>query len=510
MTPAQTATPSDTRERGTAPAPAQPEQLSSPVTGTSERRTYRGRELAELLPQIRAELGPDAVVTCQREGLVGGIRGFFAQRFVEVEAMAAPPAQGVDIYDGEDAEPDTVEYQVVAAAAEAPEQPLAVGEGFSETLDGVVAVESTGVFADQLAAASAAPSAALESSADAAPNRDSSDELFSFESRPAELSRGRSEYAPEPRARPAAPASVAAPEDRRERASAVPQPPAVPLRWPSADAASEPVLLHSTPAEQAPIESAWFGGESREAGEFLIARGVGARLAEDLIGEARTHDLPFAGAGGMRDALCACVARRLPRHRSLPRDGALIAVVGVGGSGKTRCAAAIAASYKGASALEVRAVVLGRYDSGSELSSLVEPLGVPVHTAERGSRAAVEIAAARSGVLVVADTPTVSPADPAGIGILAVELSALTPEEVLVTLPATSNAAAARQLLAALAPLSPSGIIVTHADETDQLGTAVELSLESGLPVVYIHDGLELPGALAPADPAAIAERLLA
>ena len=43
----------------------------------------------------------------------------------------------------------------------------------------------------------------------------------------------------------------------------------------------------------------------------------------------------------------------------------------------------------------------------------------------------------------------------------------------------------------------------------DQLGTAVELSLESGLPLVYIHSGLELSGALAPADPTATAERLL-
>jgi flagellar biosynthesis GTPase FlhF len=297
------------------------------------------------------------------------------------------------------------------------------------------------------------------------------------------------------------------------RAQAQAEPPIAPspFSWPASTAQpSEPVLLHSTDPTDAAIESVWFAGESREAGGFLITRGMSARLAEDLIGEARTHDLPFSGAGGMRDALCACVARRLPRHRGLPRGGALIAVVGGGGSGKTRCAAAIAASYQGASALEVRAVVLGRYDSGAELSSLIESLGVSVQTAERGSRAAVEVAAARSGVLVVADTPTVSPADPAGIGILAVELAALAPEEVLVTLPATSNATAARQMLAALAPLTPSGIIVTHADETDQLGTAVELSLESGLPLVYIHDGLELPGALAPADPAGIAERLLA
>jgi hypothetical protein len=498
MTPAQTATPTDVRERHAGVA-AEPEQLSGAAGAEPERRTYRGRELAELLPRIRAELGPDAVVTCQREGLVGGIRGFFAQRFVEVEAMSAPPPPLLDIYDGEDAEPPTAEFEAVTlTGADNFEETLVPGEGFFETLDGVVAISSGDDFASALAAASTtspAPEAAGARAGGRASAQPDSPLVFA--------------------APPAAPAPIDAPTLDR---GAVGQPVAaspraqarpVELPWSSAVQAADPMLLHSPSSAQAEIESAWLAGESREAGEFLIARGISARLAEDLIGDARTHDLPFAGAGGMRDALCGALARRLPRHRGLPRGGALVAVVGAGGSGKTRCAAAIAASYQGASALDVRTVVLGRYDSGAELSSLVEPLGISVQTAERGSRAAVDVASARTGMLVVADTPTVSPADPAGIGMLAVELAALAPEEVLVTLPATSNAAAARQLLAAIAPLSPSGLIVTHADETDQLGTAVELSLESGLPLVYIHSGLELSGALAPADPTATAERLL-
>jgi hypothetical protein len=49
-------------------------------------RTYRGRTFGEILPQIRSELGPDAVILSEREGLVGGIGGFFAQRFIEVDA----------------------------------------------------------------------------------------------------------------------------------------------------------------------------------------------------------------------------------------------------------------------------------------------------------------------------------------------------------------------------------------------------------------------------------------
>ena len=58
-------------------------------------RLFRGRTLDELLPQIRAALGADAVVVRRREGLEGGALGFFQSRFVEVEAVAGAPAGGV-------------------------------------------------------------------------------------------------------------------------------------------------------------------------------------------------------------------------------------------------------------------------------------------------------------------------------------------------------------------------------------------------------------------------------
>src|SRR5215213_8692987 len=55
-------------------------------------KTYRGRTLEELLPRIRAELGPDAIVLRRREGLAGGVGGFFQKSFVEVEARGPVPS----------------------------------------------------------------------------------------------------------------------------------------------------------------------------------------------------------------------------------------------------------------------------------------------------------------------------------------------------------------------------------------------------------------------------------
>jgi hypothetical protein len=64
---------------------------------SSETVTYRGRSLEEVLPRIREELGPDAIIERQRTGLVGGVGGFFQREMIEVDARAGasgPPERG--------------------------------------------------------------------------------------------------------------------------------------------------------------------------------------------------------------------------------------------------------------------------------------------------------------------------------------------------------------------------------------------------------------------------------
>src|SRR4051812_18639255 len=61
---------------------------ASTSNGPDGVKTFRGRSLEELLPQIRAELGPDAIVLRRREGTAGGVGGFFSRPYVEVDARA--------------------------------------------------------------------------------------------------------------------------------------------------------------------------------------------------------------------------------------------------------------------------------------------------------------------------------------------------------------------------------------------------------------------------------------
>src|SRR3954451_4181050 len=72
----------------------------------SDVKTFRGRSLEEVLPQIKADLGPDAEIVRQREGLTGGVGGFFQRACIEVEARVvdeeprAPERQArFDAYD---------------------------------------------------------------------------------------------------------------------------------------------------------------------------------------------------------------------------------------------------------------------------------------------------------------------------------------------------------------------------------------------------------------------------
>src|SRR3954451_18479682 len=77
----------------------------------NETKTFRGSSLEEVLPKIKADLGADAEIVRQRQGLTGGVGGFFQRSCVEV--VARPPAaqpersqRRFDAYDAAPAIPD--------------------------------------------------------------------------------------------------------------------------------------------------------------------------------------------------------------------------------------------------------------------------------------------------------------------------------------------------------------------------------------------------------------------
>jgi flagellar biosynthesis GTPase FlhF len=384
-------------------------------------RTYRGRKLEELIPQIRAELGPDAIIVREREGMMGGVNGFFAKRCVEVDVKPSGPM--IDVYDDEPAP---------AAGGDEPDVMAALDE----------LAASPPTFAAQLEEATLAPGA----------------------------------EAPEPEA--PAPESVAPePEAPARLATAPPQPP---------EAEAMPVV--------------------RE----LAAQGVSEQWALELTGAAAAHANPFTPDGGtLRDAVRATLAASFPAAAPLPAAGAAIAFVGAGGAGKSRATAALAAAYGRASTLSVSVVSLDTTKDAKQLTQLLKGVGIEVIVAGDAAGAAELVGGGRQGGLVVLDTAGVTPADELAVRTLERELESLALDAAYVTVPATLSMHAATKLVETLERLQPSGIVVTHADESDHLGVAAELSCLTGIPIAYIHEGLDLHTAISAPDPAALAARLL-
>ena len=97
-------------------------------------------------------------------------------------------------------------------------------------------------------------------------------------------------------------------------------------------------------------------------------------------------------------------------------------------------------------------------------------------------------AGVRDESLVLVDTPSVSPRAKADLRALQGELKALGADDVLLTIPATTSAGAARELIAAGRKVGASGVVLTHADETEHFGPAIGVAMEAGLPFAYVGE----------------------
>jgi len=487
--------------------------------GGSSTRVYRGRTVEELIPRIERELGADAIVVRRREGLTGGLLGFFQHPWVEIEAVPGSP--GVDVYDeAEDAQPPEPAGPPPAGATVSP-APAAAPVTVGSVLPRGGPLPSPYGSAPAPAPMQPPPPAAVPAAGE---------ELFEqpggsayvtahlaalARATPAEL-RAQTLAAPATAGRRPAPVTFAIPAPPSPSAVRTPPPappPPAPPPVPPAPVQRErpplelgeliPEQRGRPPAPIAPAPSDWPARAALERrtvqpGSHTRARagvekglaryGIGEALAGELIDAAMAHVLPLAPRAGLAAAVRTTLAQRIPVAPPLAADGASIVLVGAGGAGKTTCCAALLSAYRSASTLPASVATLIQAQDAAgraEWRLLMSPevlKPVPVETA-RGMRA---LRRARSSGLAVLDTPRVSPADRRAIRGLGRLLGALDPDRVLLALPATLGRAAAAQLLGALGPLKADALVVTHADETDQIGVAIEAACRFGLAPEYM------------------------
>lgn len=370
--------------------------------------TFRARTLEELLPQIRDQLGPDAIVVRQRDGLMGGIGGFFQQRFVEVDAKAGGPR--VDVYD-EEPPPAPESFAALLADAETDADPIVTAAAFAPPVG---------------------------------------------DSRPLAL--------PEPAPAEGGPRIRQSPAQSDPRSSE-----SAPL---DAQAAPAPKLAAELPAPSEPASLDARTATALALTAELTDAGMSHAFAERLIQDAEAHELPFAD-GDLRTAVRRALVRRIPTAMPYRAGGLAVAFAG---PGSTSCADALATAYK---------------------------------RAGRDARAVATLDQARARIergnpdqLVALDLPPIA-SERAEVAALAERVQAIQLDELLMVLPADLDLPSARALHERLAPLAPTGIALACAPSFAP-GAALELACTTRLPLAYVLDG-----AIAPADPTSLAERLL-
>ena len=144
--------------------------------------------------------------------------------------------------------------------------------------------------------------------------------------------------------------------------------------------------------------------------ERLVAAGLSASLAKDIVAEAVAHGLPFAQPRSIKKLIRTALARRMPVMADLGGDARTIAFVGAGGSGKTSATERLAAAYAAADA-EVAVVTLRAADGGAGLAARLAPAGVSVIAADSAEEAARRLAR-RQATLTIVDTPGRRPERP--------------------------------------------------------------------------------------------------
>ena len=240
----------------------------------------------------------------------------------------------------------------------------------------------------------------------------------------------------------------------------------------------------------------------------LIRAGLTPGRAAALVSTAISRRGPFSAGGSVTSDVTALIAASLPTPTHLPHERGAIAVVGAGGSGKTRSVAALAAAQARAGAL-VSVASLGAPGREDELGALLHGEAVNIIPAMRTRATARAVSSARERGLVLIDTAPAAPRDDSTIDVMSEALHSFGLDGIYLTVPATLSSAAAVKLVDSFSAFDLTGMIATHVDETDGLGTIAELAMQTGIPVAYTHTGIELQKAIESADPEHIAAELL-
>jgi flagellar biosynthesis protein FlhF len=432
-------------------------------------KTYAGRNLQEIVPQIRDELGAGAVILKQRPIRTGGVGGFFAKTGIEVlasegdpgEAAAAPAA----------AAPATATKVAPARPQldthDAESRESLLRETFAQALQAQVEPEEQSGYEEERMGAAAGGATARVAAGAAYGGR----------------------------TQPMEPVRISATRTNRGR-----------------------LRIAAEPLEAPPLDD-----ESADLVVELERAGLTPVAADALVREVRHHVEPFA-SGRLRDLVRRRIAARVRIEQGWEPDGTArrIAIVGASGVGKTTAIANLAAGYASAGMM-VGIVVVDRAIGDGHLA-------LPRLGASAGSEAdralaymagadvlrVTSAAEVRRGMsrlsmrdVVLIDTPGLAVGDEPGMAHLKALLEAAAPNETHAAVPLGIADREVAAMLSRLARVGANRLLVTKTDEARFAGPLHGLATVYDLPFSYLACGPRVPGDLVAADGVSIAERIL-
>ncbi len=276
------------------------------------------------------------------------------------------------------------------------------------------------------------------------------------------------------------------------RIPALPQTPIV-----SAPPKSDPAMESELRAVRAMLEELATATRPRgRAVAILNAAGIEAGLATELASGASK-----LGKGGsdLRKWLKNRIATRLTVKTSPVYEAGsrLVACVGPTGVGKTTTIAKLAARAHLEKERNTAVITLDTFRVGAieQLRRFVDLMGVPMHVANDRVQFAAALAKCKDAEVVLVDTASRAPSDRVAMSMLAECLAAAKDRttDVLLTVPAMIRARDVERIHSVYETCTPTGLVVTKLDETDQVGGTVHAALRGNIPLVHLCRGPRVP-----------------
>ena len=189
-----------------------------------------------------------------------------------------------------------------------------------------------------------------------------------------------------------------------------------------------------------------------------------------------------------------------------------VALIGPTGVGKTTTIAKLAAEAISSSKARVALVTIDTYRIAAveQLKVYGEIMGLPVEVVFSPEQLQEAVSRHRDKDLILIDTAGHSPRDLARIDELNAFLGQGAEVENCLVLAATTEERQQQQIFKSFSKLPIARLIFTKLDETDRCGVLINLPTRANLPLAYLTNGQQVPEDLLLAEPATVAELVMA